>query len=99
MLPESPMKIFAGLKLCGMNPRQDPITRTASNAAVDGTPPVVRHVYANSAAAAIPETPAASPSRPSIRFTALITTIVHATVMSADMSELSEISPAPGSQK
>ena len=85
--PESPMKIRAGLKLCGRKPRHAPASTTASSAgeyAPGSLPLACTRPIANSAVAdaAISPIPAASPSSPSTKFIALISATVSTTVSS-----------------
>ena len=75
--PLSPINIFAGCLLYGRNPKQPPAT--AARGAAIATFPLTTHKK-RSAIAEIPLTVAASPSRPSIRFMALVTKIIHANV-------------------
>ena len=75
--PTSPMKILAGFRLKGIKPRQAPV-RAARIRATFGsdtkraTTSMVRELMA--------DTPTASPSSPSIRFTALVQPTIHSTV-------------------
>ncbi len=76
------MKVFAGEKLYGRNPMQPPAT--AQNATHTGImPSLIPWIYATYArdSAIMAVLPAASPSRPSMRFTALVMPTIHNTVM------------------
>ena len=91
MEPESPMKIRAGLKLCGRNPRHAPASTTASSAGeyAEGSLPLTRtSPIANRAVAvaAISPMPAARPSRPSTKFIAFTSATVTTTVSSTPCS-------------
>ena len=76
-LPESPMKIDAGGRLCARKPHAAPNTATATTAvmtcpwsrAMTAIPPAVKAAM-----------PPARPSRPSIRFTELTMPTIHSTV-------------------
>ena len=76
--PVSPINISAGLKFLGKNPRQLPAS-AAVNITADSVPVrihnTIRHMDA------MEDTPAASPSRPSIRLTAFVTPIIHISVI------------------
>ncbi len=56
----------------------------------------MRYAYRKNAAAAIPTMPAASPSRPSTKFTALIVMTTIATVSSVPWSGVSATMPTVG---
>ena len=99
--PESPMKIFAGWKFHGRNPRHTPSVTTAMsgpmlplNSAPDRSSLMP---YNRNAPEAIAITPVASPSRPSIRLTALAITSTHITVTSAARSVDNTVKPMSGS--
>ncbi len=89
--PESPMKIRAGLKLCGRKPRQAPASTAAMRAGeyADGslpfcwTSPIANRPVAP---AAIMPIPAARPSSPSTKFIALTSATVSTTVSSTPCS-------------
>ncbi|OPZ01115.1 MAG: hypothetical protein BWZ10_03517 [candidate division BRC1 bacterium ADurb.BinA364] len=76
-LPASPRNIRAGGKLWGRNPRQAPM-KMAEKSIVSGW--LQRCEIARIATPAMAATPAASPSRPSIRFIAFISARYQATV-------------------
>ena len=73
--PQSPMKMRAGWKLWGKNPTHIPSTITDTIGEIDPSasrPASFRRcAYRKNAPAAIATVPAASPSRPSMKFTAL----------------------------
>ena len=77
----SPIKIDAGLKLYGKNPIQEPAS-VAVNNAPGGKPAsmdkTIRHKDA------IDETPAARPSKPSIKLTAFVMATIQITVAGID---------------
>ncbi len=75
--PESPMKMRAGKKLWRRKPRVAPKTIAVKAAAV-GLPS--ESSIAVKASAAIAQTPAASPSRPSRKLTMFITATIQSTV-------------------
>ena len=72
------MNISAGLKFLGKNPRQLPASAAVYITAVSEPVRIQSIIRHNDA---IDETPAASPSRPSIRLTALVTPIIHMSVI------------------
>jgi hypothetical protein len=74
ILPQSPIKIRAGLKLKNKNPDKLPVKASIITASTRSP-----QTNANTAITvqAIAQIPAASPSRPSIRFTALVMLIIH----------------------
>ena len=80
MLPVSPMKILAGLKLYRKNPRAEP-ARAAVNRATTMTSccSATRKIVME----AITATPAARPSRPSMRLTVLVSPTIQNTVAGA----------------
>src|SRR3954463_1647259 len=101
--PQSPMKMRAGWKLYGRNPRQMPSAITASSGPMlpgASTPASSsRSPYAKKQPAAIAVTPAARPSRPSMRLMALAMPTTHTTVMNAERSGVSENTPRNGTRK
>ena len=71
------MKILAGLKLYGMNPRHAPVsaarmTATLGSATNIATTSIVSELMV--------DTPTASPSSPSIRLTAFVQPTIHSRV-------------------
>ncbi|MNN35432.1 hypothetical protein D3C81_1492820 [compost metagenome] len=72
--PESPMKILAGWKLKYKNPIMLPRSNKHSSATI--TLPIRNDITAI-VPIAIAETPAASPSKPSIRLMAFVTPTIH----------------------
>ena len=80
-LPVSPINILAGFMLYGINPKDAPV-RIAKIRAISVCP-VKRHMT-NTDIEAIDETPTASPSRPSMRFTAFVTPTIHRIVTGID---------------
>src|SRR5581483_6999265 len=102
--PESPMNILAGQKLCGRKPRQAPPRAAVSIAAVVKICCPLTKISSTekekNAIAPIPTTPAASPSRPSTKFTALTVVTMMITVSSAACEPPSvniDTEPPPGS--
>ena len=97
------MKMLAGLKLNGRKPTQMPAVTTASSGpTLEGsiTPTSSsRQPYRKNEPAPIATIPAARPSSPSIRFTALAIPTTHRTVISADMSGGSTVNPRNGTRK
>lgn len=98
--PESPMKIRAGCMLCGRNPRHMPIRITVNSVAGAAAsimcPYQSRYVYRKNAAAAMHTMPAARPSRPSTKLTALMVMTTRATVSSVPCHWVSATVPTPG---
>ena len=87
------MNIRAGQKLCGRNPRQAPASAAVRSAAVAKIcwlfTKISRTENEKNATAPIPTTPAASPSRPSMKFTAFIVVTMMSTVSRAAWEPLS----------
>lgn len=77
-LPESPIKMEAGLKLWRRNPSSPPIMTTA---ATRSTGSLIAPNATARLASAIPATPAASPSTPSMRLIAFITPTIQTSVI------------------
>ena len=102
MLPESPMKMLAGWKLKRRNPSAMPTTMIAIRGAAGRSPrPPVEassYVYTKKDEAAIAQIPAAKPSRPSTRLTALIMATSQKTVTKTETSSLSEMLASPGTR-
>ena len=92
--PVSPMKILAGWKLCGRNPAHMPMSSAVITAVLLIRVSWMSHdsaiEYANVAIPAIATMPAASPSSPSTKFTALmlITTMRMVTTAWSVLSRL-----------
>ena len=88
------MKSRAGLKLCGRKPRQAP-TSTAEMSVGGGRRRRAGQAQVvavdEEASAAMPTTPAASPSRPSTKFTALIVSTISRMVSTTPASGPSEM--------
>jgi len=68
MLPESPMNIFAGLKLCIKNPKEAPTITRGINGLLSVK---LRNAEENSTVLI------AKPSKPSMRFMAFVIPIIH----------------------
>ena len=84
--PVSPMKILAGLRLKGRKPTQAP-TRAAVMTAISRSP--MSRAMTSMVKAPMVLTPSARPSRPSMRFTELVTATIQMTVMgTAQMPKL-----------
>ena len=79
--PVSPMKILAGLKLYGKNPKPAPATAAVRIATLEL---LLISVSARSDMEAIDDTPTAKPSRPSIRLTALQIPTIQITETATD---------------
>ena len=75
--PVSPINIFAGLKLNGKNPKHEPIS-AIPKIAIEYSPTLID--INTSDIDIIADTPAANPSRPSIKFTAFVMNTIHITV-------------------
>ena len=86
------MNIFAGLKLYGRNPSAAPAI--AIIASVGTYCPWIYATYPIQSAD-IAAIPAASPSSPSIRFTAFVIAISHNTVMMKHATSPNAILPGP----
>src|SRR6266511_4283664 len=100
--PESPMKIRAGWKFQGRNPRAPPAASADSSGAVrfpDSPELGAWTTYVKNAMAAMATIPAARPSRPSMRFTAFTIPTTHTTVRGTARSEPSTRRPWPGKKK
>ena len=105
--PESPMKIRAGEKLCGRKPTQAPSRAAAISggweaelASPDNAS--CRAEKMKIARAEIAATPASSPSSPSMKFIALVSTTVSSTVSTmpwvwSRMTRLPPFGPSSGS--
>jgi len=78
MLPQSPIKIRAGLKLKNRNPDKLP-KRASITTAINGRPLLNEKIAIT--AQVIAEMPAARPSRPSIMFTAFVMVTIQKMVM------------------
>ena len=78
MLPVSPMKMRAGEKLKTRNPRQAP-QNVKSRITIGRFPPLIR-IHMAMQMDEMDASPAASPSRPSIRLNAFTMPIVQQTV-------------------
>ena len=104
MAPASPMKIRAGWKLCGRNPRHSPKVMIEKSGPELSGPIVPRWInlweYRKNAADAMPTIPAASPSSPSTKLTALAIPTTHSTVTTGIRSaERTTVVPAKGRRK
>ena len=76
--PVSPIKISAGLKFLGRKPKQAPASAAVKPTAV--VLPVIMQTTIR-LIAAMEVTPAARPSKPSIRFTAFVTPTIQTSVI------------------
>ena len=101
--PESPIKICAGWKLCGKNPRHRPITTAVIR---DGAParfkPLTtanKYEKAKNEAAQISTIPVANPSNPSTKLMAFITTITNKTVSTCPILVGKVVIPLIGNHK
>ncbi|CAB4834509.1 unannotated protein [freshwater metagenome] len=99
------MKMRAGLKLCGKNPKQIPTARIATSGPMFGwvSMPIDGSarcwLYRKNAAAAIATMPAASPSRPSIRLIAFVIPNSHSTVINGTQSAVRKKTSMNGRRK
>ena len=94
--PESPMKIRAGKKLCRRKPMQAPATIADSTAA--STLPSDSAITAN-VTPEIAQTPEASPSIPSRKFTMFITATIQTIVSGTPIHAGTSTAPTNGSVK
>ncbi len=77
--PVEPIKIFAGLKLYGRNPLSAPHSAAYKTANTTGVSSGLIMTTTKSERAAMPETPAERPSKPSIRFIAFVMPAIQKT--------------------
>jgi len=92
ILPQSPMKTLAGLKLRNRKPMRLP-SMASMNTATTGCP--TEKAKAASTAQVIREMPAAKPSSPSMRFTALVIPTIQSMVMGQASGPRGSASPSP----
>ena len=91
--PDSPINIFAGLKLTGRKPRQAPASAAVIIPAYDPTSSAsgLKRETARSVRALIVPIPEASPSRPSIILNALVNATIQNIVINNDETGLRRI--------
>ena len=79
--PVSPINIFAGLRLYGRKPMQEPASAAVMMATlISATTSAIMSIVKDE----MVEMPAASPSRPSIRLTEFVMATIHSTVSGTD---------------